>query len=105
MKDETSGAAIEKLFGLKPKIFSFLVDDNNEHKKAKGVNKNVVETISHGEYKGVLLNNKSIRQSMHRIQSKNHNIGIYKINIFLHQHLMIRSSYPINSSGRLFTKL
>ena len=30
-------------------------------KKAKGVNKNVVTTIIHNEYKDVLLNNKCIR--------------------------------------------
>ena len=47
MKDETGGVAIEEFFGLKPKIYSFLVDDNSEHKKTKGMNKDVVATISH----------------------------------------------------------
>ena len=56
MKDETADVAIEEFFGLKPKMYSILVDDSNEHKKAKGVNKNVVATISHNEYKDVLLN-------------------------------------------------
>ena len=37
-------------------------------KKANGVNKNVVATIGHNEYKNVLLNNKCIRHSMNRIQ-------------------------------------
>ena len=55
MKDETAGVAIKEFVGLKPKMYSFLID-NNEHKKAKGVNKNVVATISHNEYKDVLLN-------------------------------------------------
>ena len=32
-------------------MYSFLVDDNSEHKKAKDVNKNVVATIIHNEYK------------------------------------------------------
>ena len=31
MKDETRGVAIEELVGMKPKMYSFLVD-NNEHK-------------------------------------------------------------------------
>ena len=35
MKDETAGVAIEKLLGLKPKMYSLLVDDNSEHKKSK----------------------------------------------------------------------
>ena len=73
MKDETRGTAIEEFVRLKTKMYSFLVDnaieefvglkrkmysfsgDNIEHKKAKGMNKNVVATISHNEYKYVLL--------------------------------------------------
>ena len=35
MKDETAGVAIEEFVVLKPKMCSFLVDDNSEHKKAK----------------------------------------------------------------------
>ena len=42
--------------------------DSNEHKKAKGVNENVVATISHDEYKDVLLNNKCI--DIQRIEFK-----------------------------------
>ena len=60
-------------------MYSFLVN-NSEQKKAKGVNKNVVATISHNECKNVLLNNKSIRTSMNLIQSKDHRIGTYEIN-------------------------
>ena len=79
MKDETGGVAIEEFAGLKPKMSSFLVD-KSEHKKAKGVNKNVVATINRNEYKDVLLNNKRIRHSMNRIQSKDHRIGTHEIN-------------------------
>ena len=61
-------------------MYSYLVDDNSEHKKAKGVNKNIVATISHNEYKDVLLNKKCFRHSMDRIQSKDHKIGTYEIN-------------------------
>ena len=53
MKDETIGVAIEEFVEFKPKMHSFLVD-NSEHKKAKGVNKNVVVTISHSPYEDVL---------------------------------------------------
>ena len=45
MKDETGGFVIEEFVELKPKMCSFLVDDNTSHKKAKGVNKNA--TISY----------------------------------------------------------
>ena len=80
IKDETTGVAIEEFVGLKPKMYSYLVNDNSEHKKAKGVNRNVVATISHNEYKDVLLNKKCLRHSMNRIQSKDHRIGTYEIN-------------------------
>ena len=44
MKDETAGAVIKELVKLKPKIYSYLVDNNSELKKAKGVNKKVAAT-------------------------------------------------------------
>ena len=46
MKDEIAGIAIKEFVWLRPKMYSFLVD-NSEHKKARGVNRNVVETRSH----------------------------------------------------------
>ena len=70
MKDETSGVAIKEFVSLKPKMYSFLVEDSSEHKKAKGVNRNVAATISHNEYKDVLLNKKCLRHSINTIQSK-----------------------------------
>ena len=73
MKDETGSLTIEESVGLN--IYSFLVD-NSEHKKAKGVNKNV----SNNEEKDVLLNNNCLRHSMNRVQSKDHRIGKYEIN-------------------------
>ena len=45
MKDETGGVVTEEFVGSKPKIYSFLVY-NNEHKKVKSVNKNVVAIMN-----------------------------------------------------------
>ena len=42
MKGETTGVAIKESIWLKPKMYSFLVDDNCEHKKVKDANKNIV---------------------------------------------------------------
>ena len=80
MKDETAGVATEEFVGLRSKMYSYLVDDNSKHKKAKGGNKNVVATISHNEYKDALLNKKCLKHSMNRIQSKDHRIKTYEIN-------------------------
>ena len=43
MKDETVGVATEKIVGLKPKMYSLLVNDNSVHKKAKCMNRNVAK--------------------------------------------------------------
>ena len=84
MKDETILVEIEEFVGLKPKMYSYLVDDNSECKKAKGVNKNAVVIISHNEYKCVMLNKKCLRYLMNRIQNKDHRIGTCQIiKIFL----------------------
>ena len=76
IKEETRGLAIEEFVGLKPKMYSFFVD-NSECKKAKDVNRNVTATISH---KVELLNNKRLRHSINRILSKEHRMGACKIN-------------------------
>ena len=41
MKDN----AIKEFVGLKPKMYSFFVDDSIAHKKTKGMNKNAVATL------------------------------------------------------------
>ena len=79
IKDETGGIDTERFVGLKPKMYLLFVDNSSEHKKAKDVNKNVVSTISHDEYKDALLNSKCLRHLINRIQNKNHRIGTHKI--------------------------
>ena len=44
------------------------------------MNRKFVETISHNKYKDALLNNKHLRHSINRIQSKDHRTGTYEIN-------------------------
>ena len=41
-------------------MYSFLLSNKEHKKKAKGMNKNVVATISHNEYKDVSLKNKCL---------------------------------------------
>ena len=52
MKYKTGDVGIKELVGLKPKMCSSLVY-NNEPKNAKGVNRNFVAAISHNKYKDV----------------------------------------------------
>ena len=69
MKDETGSVAIEEFVRLEPKMYSFLVD-NSEYKKSEGVKRKVFAIISQNDYKDVLLNNRCIRYSINKIQSK-----------------------------------
>ena len=86
MKDETAGVAIKEFAGLSDLTYQricqicYICWIDSGHKKAKGVNKKVVATISHNEYRGVLLNKKCLINSMNRIQSKDHRIETYEIN-------------------------
>ena len=80
MKDETASVAIKEFVGLKPKMYSFFLDDSREHKKTKGVNKYVVATILRKEYNDVLSHIKCLRHLMNRTLSNNYRIGSYEIN-------------------------
>ena len=65
------------------KKYLVIDDDNREHKEPKDVNRNAVATKSLNEHKDVFLNNKCLRYSVNRIQSKDHGIGTYEINKIL----------------------
>ena len=69
MKGEMGGIATEEFVRLNSKMYSTLVSNSSEYKKAKGVYKNVVAKINHNGYKDILLNKKCLRHTMHKIQS------------------------------------
>ena len=80
MKDEVKGKMISEFVGLKSKIYSLVIVNNEEiNEKAKGVNKNVVKNMRHEEYIHVLFNKEVIRHKMKRVQSKLHRIGTYDV--------------------------
>ena len=79
MKDEFNGTKISEFIGLKSKMHSLISVDNKEVNKAKGVNKK----LRHKEYLDVLFNQKVVRHSMKRIQSKLHETGTYIFKISL----------------------
>ena len=100
MKAETSGAAIEKFFGLKPKMYSFLIYENSENEKAKSVNRNVVLEISHNEYTDVLLKNKCIRHSINTTHSKDDRTQTQEITYNLHC-LVLMTKYIVKTMGMM----
>ena len=64
MKDEFKGKIISGFVRLKSKMYSLIKVHNEEKKKAKGVNKNVVKNIRHKECNDVLFNKEIIRAKM-----------------------------------------
>ena len=77
---EAAGKPIEEFVGLKSTMYSYLIGDE-EHKKAKGVKKNVVKNeIRHNDYKNVLFYNKIMHHQMNTIRSESHQINSYHIN-------------------------
>ena len=71
MKDETADVSIEEFARLKS-----IRCIRSEHKKAKGLNKMLLQRYVRTNI-DVLQNNKCLRYSVNRIQSKNHRIGTY----------------------------
>ena len=61
-------------------MYLFFIDNSSEHKRVKSVNENIIATISHYEYKDILLNKTCFRHLMNRIQSKDCRIGADEIN-------------------------
>ena len=80
-KDETAGVPIIEFVGLKRKMYSYIQENKNGGKTAKGVKKNIIKNdIKHTNYIETLFSNKELRHTMNTIQSKNHQLNSYKIN-------------------------
>ena len=80
-KDEVGGKQTTHLFGLRPKLYSFKVEDNSETRKAKGVKKNVIKnTLPFEDYKECLFSEKEVMKDMNIIRSKNHDFFSMTVN-------------------------
>ena len=80
-KDEAAGIPIAEFVGLRSKMYSYVKDNNQCGKTAKGIKKNVIKkNIKHEDYKDVLFNNKQMYHKMKTIRSNNHQLGSYELN-------------------------
>ena len=56
MEDELGGKIMTEFVALRPKTYSYLMDDDNTDKKTKGTNKCVIKRIlKFNDYKNCLL--------------------------------------------------
>ena len=75
MKDELGGKIMTEFAALRPKMYSYLMDDDNNDKKAKGTKKCVIKRVlKFNNYKDWLLNNETISKSQQRLKSEAHNV-------------------------------
>ena len=81
IKDELGGKIMVEFVGLRPKTYSYLTDDGNSDKKAKGTKKYVIKRkLQFDNYKNCLLNNEFILNSQQIFKSNAHNVYTEEIN-------------------------
>ena len=75
MKDELGGKIMTEFAALRPKTYSYLMDDGRNDKKAKGTKKCVIKRrLEFTDYKNCLLNDGIILKSQQRFKSEAHNV-------------------------------
>ena len=95
MKDELGGKIMIDSVALRPKTYSYLMDDGNEHKRAKGTKKCIIKReIKLKNYKDCLFKNKIILKSQQRFKSEAHYVYTEQIN---------KTAFSSNDDKRLQT--
>ena len=74
MKDELWGKIMTEFLALRPKTYSYLMDDGKNDKKAKGTKKCAIKKVlTFNDYKDCSLNNKTISKLQQKFKSERHN--------------------------------
>ena len=80
-KDEVAGNQITHFIGLRPKLYSYIVEDGKTEKKCKGIKKSVVSKgIEFEDYYDCLFTGEKQMRTMRIFQSKNHDIYTKEVN-------------------------
>jgi hypothetical protein len=80
-KDEAAGKQIDEFVGLRAKSYSYKMFEGGEHKKCKGIKRNVVKTqITHDDYKNCLFDNTIFYRKMNVIRSHRHEVYTEEVN-------------------------
>ena len=81
MKDESGGKVMIEFVALKQKTYSYLKDDCEEDKKAKGTKQCVIKrSLKFSYYKDCILKNEMILKSQQRFKSEKHNAYTENVN-------------------------
>ena len=74
-KDELGGKIMTEFCALRAKAYAYKLDDDTEHKKAKGTKKSVIKReLMFENYKDFLFNDKVILKSQQRFRSDHHRV-------------------------------
>ena len=80
-KDEAAGKIIIEFVGLRAKLYSYIMDEGEEHKKCKGIKKQVVATsIKHEDYKTCLTTGKEQLRKQNILRSYEHEVFTEEVN-------------------------
>ena len=80
-KDELGGQIMKEFCVLRAKLYTYLINNDNEKKKAKGIKKCVIKRrLMFENYKDALFNNKTILQSQLRFKSNHHDVYTEEVN-------------------------
>ena len=80
-KDEVAGRQITHFIGLRPKLYSFKIEEDKDVRKCKGIKKNVVSKgITFEHYFECLFTGEKQMRSMKIIRSENHDIYSKEVN-------------------------
>ena len=75
------GLTKDEFVALRPKTYSYLKDDGDSNKRAKGTKKCVIKRrLKFNDYKNCLLNNEIILKSKQRFKIKAHNVYTEEVN-------------------------
>ena len=79
-KDELGRKIMKEFLAFRPKTYSYLIDQESEHKKAKGTKECVINwRLKFNNYKDGLLNNKILLKSQQRFKSEKHKVYTEKV--------------------------
>ena len=80
-KDEVAGKQITHFVGLRPKLYSFKIEEDKLVKKCKGIKKNVIKKkLDFDDYVKCLFTGKKEMRSMKIIRSEKHDIYSKEVN-------------------------
>ena len=80
-KDEVAGKQITCFVGLRPKLYSFRIEEDKEVRKCKGIKKNVIKKkLDFDDYVQCLFFGEKQMRKMKIIRSENHDIYSKEVN-------------------------